>query len=95
MALAFALITVTSHALALGNHPEAKLCSTERPYYAVCTSGSHDLQGWVGPCHSTRDEAEKDAQEHAQKVHDGNTHWTGVARTSGTGSYSENRGLPP
>jgi hypothetical protein len=93
-----ALLALSIHStnvFAMGNHPEAKLCSAERPYYAVCTAGSHDLQGWTGPCHATREEAEKDAAEHAHKSHHGVTQWTGVARTSGSGGYSDNRGLPP
>lgn len=94
--LAPAMLTAYSvGAGAMGNHPESKVCSAERPYFAVCTAGSHDLQGWVGPCHATRAEAEQDAAEHARKAHEGTTQWTGVARTTGTGDYGENRGLPP
>lgn len=91
--LVAALYGAAAHAL--GNHPEANTCGPDKPYYAVCTAGSHDLQGWVGPCHATREDAERDAEQHARRDHGGNMQWTGVARTSGAGGYGSDRSLPP
>ncbi len=88
-------VAVANAAHAMGNHPESNLCSAEKPYYAICTAGSHDLQGWVGKCHATQKEAQADADEHARKDHNSVAQWTGVARTGGTMSYGANRGLPP
>lgn len=80
----------------MGNHPEANTCPAEKPYYAACTAGSHDLQGWVGKCRATREEAQSDVSDHARKFHDGNDQWTGVARTSRAGGgYGGDRALPP
>jgi hypothetical protein len=72
-------MTVTN-AWAMGNYPDANSCPNETPYYSVCTSSSHGLLGWSGPCRATKEEAQKDADEHARKFHNGDTHWTGVAR---------------
>lgn len=93
--LLLVLLMSGNTARAMGNHPEANICSAEKPYYAVCTAGSHDLQGWVGKCHAARSDAQSDADEHARKAHGGVTQWTGVARTGGAASYGDNRGLPP
>lgn len=87
------LLSTSVHAL--GNHPEANTCSAAKPYYAVCTAGSHDLQGWVGACYATREEAQHAADEHARKAHGGNMQWTGIARTSGASGYGGDRSLPP
>lgn len=84
----------TSHAFAMGNYPEANTCSQDKPYYAVCTAGSHDLQGWVGSCYASREEAQQEADAHAQKSHAGVTQWTGVTRISRAAKY-RNSGLPP
>lgn len=79
---------------AMGNYPEANTCSQDMPYYAVCTAGSHDLQGWVGKCQTRREDAQKEADAHAQKSHAGVTQWTGVTRISRAAKY-RNSGLPP
>lgn len=92
--LFFAAAMVTGHVFALGNYPEANTCSQSQPYYAVCTAGSHDLQGWVGKCQATKEAAQKDADAHALKSHNGVTQWTGVTRISRSAKY-ENSGLPP
>ena len=81
------------NALAMGNYPEANTCSQDKPYYAVCTAGSHDLQGWVGQCKASREEAQHEADAHAQKSHAGVTQWTGVTRISRAAKY-RNSGLP-
>lgn len=92
--LCFAAVLCASNALAMGNYPEANTCSQDQPYYAVCTAGSHDLQGWVGKCYASRVAAQQEADAHAQKVHAGVTQWTGVTRISRTAKY-RNSGLPP
>ncbi len=69
-------------AAAMGNYAEAGFCPPERPWYAICTHSLHNLEGWFGPgCHTTREAAEKDAEAHAREQHQGNTRWTGVAKT--------------
>lgn len=69
-------------ALASGNHPEAGACPKEKPYYAICTHSLHNLEGWYSrECRSTREAAEKDAEQHARKQHNGNMRWTGIAKT--------------
>ena len=90
----FAAMMGTGNAFALGNYPEANTCPQAQPYYAVCTAGSHNLQGWVGKCQATKEAAQKEADAHAQKSHAGVTHWTGVTRISRSAKY-ENSGLPP
>ncbi|MBI3775470.1 MAG: hypothetical protein HY273_07950 [Gammaproteobacteria bacterium] len=92
--LCFAAILCVGNTFAMGNYPEANTCSQHKPYYAVCTAGSHDLQGWVGTCYASREEAQKEADEHAQKLHAGVSQWTGVTRISRTAKY-RNSGLPP
>jgi hypothetical protein len=77
-----------------GNHPEAGACSEERPYYGVCTAGSHDLLGWAGPCRTTRADAQHDADEHARTAHDGNAQWIGVGRVNRYSGYGRD-GLQP
>lgn len=79
----------------MGNHPDANSCSVDNPYYAVCTAGSHDLQGWVGPCRTAQDAAQKDADEHAQKSHAGVQQWTGVTHTIRATGYGRNSGVQP
>ena len=80
---------------AMGNYPEANTCSQDKPYYAVCTAGSHDLQGWTGKCQARREDALRDAAEHAQKFHAGVTQWTGATRISHGAARYSNNGLPP
>ncbi|HHH48402.1 MAG TPA: hypothetical protein ENK51_05895 [Gammaproteobacteria bacterium] len=75
-------ILVSAQATAMGNYPEANACPPDKPYYAICTHSLHNLEGWFGPhCHTTRAEAEKDIEAHAREYHQGNTRWTGVAKT--------------
>ena len=92
--LFFAAVMYVGHTFALGNYPEANTCPQDKPYYAVCTAGGHDLQGWVGKCQASREDAQKNADEHAQKSHAGVTQWTGVTRVSRAAKY-RNSGLPP
>jgi len=92
--LFLAAMTCAGSTLAMGNYPEANTCSQDTPYYAVCTAGSHDLQGWVGKCQTTREDAQQDADQHAKRVHAGVTQWTGVTRISRAAKY-RNSGLPP
>lgn len=92
--LFFMACVCVGNAAAMGNYPEANTCSQDKPFYAVCTAGSHDLQGWVGKCQATREEAQTEADAHAQKSHAGVTQWTGVTRISRAAKY-RNSGLPP
>ena len=94
MLLFFATVTYASLTFGLGNYPEANTCHQDKPYYAVCTAGTHGLQGWVGQCQTSREGAQKDADGHAQKSHAGVTQWTGVTRISHAAKY-RNSGLPP
>jgi len=64
--------------VAIGNHPESSTCAPEKPYYAVCTSSQHGLEGWSGQCYKTQIEAQHQANSHADKFHKGDTHWVGV-----------------
>lgn len=74
---------------ALGNHPESSVCSQEKPYQAICTHGLHNLEGWYGKCHSDKERAQDDADQHANTQHKGNSRWTGIkkARFSGASGY--------
>ena len=90
----FALALCAANAFAMGNYPEANTCSQDTPYYAVCSAGSHDLQGWVGKCQASRAAAQQEADAHAQKFHAGVTQWTGVTRISRAAKY-RNSGVPP
>lgn len=92
--LFLASVGSTGTLFAMGNYPEANTCSQDMPYYAVCTAGSHDLQGWTGKCQASREDAQKQADLHAQKSHAGISQWTGVTRISRTAKY-RNSGLPP
>ena len=92
--LFFAAALCACTAFAMGNYPEANTCSQDKPYYAVCTAGSHDLQGWVGTCYASREDAQQEADAHALKSHAGVTQWTGVTRISRAAKY-RNSGLPP
>jgi hypothetical protein len=79
---ALLLASVATTALAAGNHPEAGTCPPNKPYYAICTHSFHSLEGWAGnKCYATPEEAQKDAEAHANKEHGGNMRWTGVAKT--------------
>lgn len=73
-----------------GNHPDAKACSISKPFFTFCTHHSHKLEGWKGPCFANQEDAERDAVQHAKRLHDGNDHWTGVVklRAAGTSSYN-------
>lgn len=74
--------------LALGNHPSAGACGSERPWFAICTHSLHSLEGWhADDCHKDRAAAEKDAEEHAKEYHKGNTRWTGIMQSGGTPNY--------
>ncbi len=75
-------IALPSLSQASGNHPEAGACPKEAPHYAICTHSLHSLEGWYSrECRTTRQAAEKDAEAHARKFHNGNMRWTGVAKT--------------
>lgn len=75
-------LLLSINAFSAGNYPEAGMCPPDKPYYAICTDSIHGLQGWRSKnCHSTREAAQKDADEHAKKYHHGNSRWTGVAKT--------------
>ncbi len=75
-------------ALASGNHPEAGTCSTEKPYFAICTHSFHSLEGWYSRnCHATQGGAQKDADEHAKKYHQGKSRWTGIKKQRENGNY--------
>jgi hypothetical protein len=66
---------------ASGNHPDAGACPPEKPFFAICTHSFHSLEGWYSSnCHSTRKAAQKDADEHARKYHQGNSRYTGVSK---------------
>lgn len=79
-ALLATVIPVTDGQLAhaLGNHPEAGTCPTDKPYYTFCSHSLHNLEGWFGKCHATREQAQQDAEKHAREQHKGNDRWTGV-----------------
>ncbi len=69
----------SSVALALGNHPEAGVCTPDKPYFAICTHSLHNLEGWFSrSCYEDRALAQREAEEHARKNHQGNMRWTGV-----------------
>ena len=72
------LLLSTQHTYAMGNHPEASACPLDKPYVVFCSHSLHNLEGWVGKCYAKREEAERNAELHAQKEHQGNTRWTGV-----------------
>lgn len=80
---ALLLLTLSpGQAPAMGNYPDAGACPPDKPYYAICTHSLHNLEGWFGPgCHASRAAAEKDAEAHARKHHQGNMRWTGIAKT--------------
>jgi len=71
---------------ALGNHPEASVCTEEKPYQAICTHSLHSLEGWYGQCFATEEEAQKEANEHVAKEHNGNSRWTGIRKAKFKGS---------
>ena len=75
--------------LAMGNHPQASVCTPEKPYQAICTHSLHSLEGWYGKCYVSQAEAQKDADDHANQFHDGNSRYTGIkkARFKGTAGY--------
>ncbi|WP_455374647.1 hypothetical protein [Kaarinaea lacus] len=85
----FVCLLMSGSIFALGNHPQSSVCSPEKPYQAICTHSLHSLEGWYGKCYTNEDEAQKDADEHAKKFHDGNSRWTGIkkARFSGAAGY--------
>jgi len=89
-----AMMLCANNALAMGNYPEASTCAQDKPYYAVCTAGGHNLQGWIGKCQANREDAQREAEAHAQKSHVGVMQWTGVTRISRAAKY-RNSGLPP
>ena len=73
-------------AFALGNHPEAGTCSSNKPYFAICTHSFHNLEGWYSSnCHRTRDAAQKDADKHTKDYHQGNSRWTGIKKQRSAG----------
>jgi len=62
----------------MGNHPQANICTPEKPYQAICTHSLHSLEGWYGTCYATEAEAQADADRHARDEHGGNSRWTGI-----------------
>jgi hypothetical protein len=82
--LPFLVIPFT--ASASGNYPEAGTCPPEKPYFAICTHSFHNLEGWYSNnCHSTQNKAQKDANNHVKKYHQGNSRWTGIKKQGSTG----------
>jgi len=70
-----------STTLASGNHPEAGICSPDKPHFAICTHSLHNLEGWFSRnCYADKALAQRDAEEHARKNHQGNMRWTGVSQ---------------
>jgi len=68
-------------AYALGNHADAGNCSTDTPYFAICTHSFHSLEGWYSKnCHVTQGSAQKDADNHAKEYHQGKSRWTGISK---------------
>jgi len=63
---------------ALGNHPESGACPDDKPFFVFCSHSLHNLEGWMGSCHKTKQQAEVEAAKHVQKEHGGNSRWTGV-----------------
>ena len=88
LVLLFCLL-FSSLALALGNHPESSVCSPEKSYQAICTHSLHNLEGWYGSCHATKEAAQQDADKHAAEQHDGKSRWTGIkkAKFKGAAGY--------
>lgn len=82
-------LPATPQVLALGNHPTASACGEDNPYFAICSHSLHSLEGWNGDCRNSRELAQKDADEHAEKHHKGNSRYTGIkkARTGSNGTY--------
>ena len=73
---------------ALGNHPSAGACGSEKPWFAICTHSLHSLEGWHGDgCYANRADAEKEAEQHAKEHHKGNMRWTGVKKSGGGSTY--------
>jgi len=71
---------------ASGNHPDAGACPADKPYFAICTHSFHSLEGWYSDkCHVTKEAAQKDADEHARKYHQGNSRWTGISKQRDAG----------
>jgi hypothetical protein len=74
----FVVAGLSCQAMALGNHPQSSVCTADKPYQAICTHSLHSLDGWYGKCFATEEEAQKDADLHAQQEHGGNSRWTGI-----------------
>jgi hypothetical protein len=84
----FTCLLATNLGFASGNHPDAGACDAERPWYAICTHSLHSLEGWYGDgCYSDRASAQKEAEQHAKKYHNGNMRWTGVKKSRGREKY--------
>ena len=69
-----------STVFAMGNHPESGICSLEKPYQAICTHSLHSLEGWSGPCYDNEQQAQQDADDHANTRHNGNSRYTGIKK---------------
>ncbi|MFV2056621.1 MAG: hypothetical protein ACC707_09145 [Thiohalomonadales bacterium] len=80
IACLLAVVASSGSAFALGNHPEANTCPNDKPYYVFCSHSLHNLEGWIGGCHKTRQSAQVEADEHAMQRHNGNSRWTGVLK---------------
>ena len=65
---------------AMGNHPESSSCTSQKPYYPICTHALHNLEGWFGECYATREQAQQAADKHVADYHHGNSRWTGVKK---------------
>jgi hypothetical protein len=84
----FFCLLCSSFSFASGNHPDAGACDAERPWYAICTHSLHSLEGWYGDnCYAEREPAQKEAEAHAKKYHNGNMRWTGVKKNRDSGKY--------
>jgi hypothetical protein len=83
------LLSVSPAVFALGNHPESSVCTPEKSYQAICTHSLHSLEGWYGDCYATEQQAQQEADKHANEQHNGNSRWTGIkkAKFKGAAGY--------
>jgi len=75
----FITVILSNTSIAAGNHPTAGACSSDKPYFAICTHSLHSLEGWYGKhCYKDRAAAQAEAEHHAARFHKKNMRWTGV-----------------
>lgn len=80
LSILFYCLLLSPSAMSLGNHPESSICPLDKPYYTFCSHSLHNLEGWTGPCQSTQQLAQEDADTHSRDFHKGNSRWTGVMK---------------